>query len=83
MDGCETLNDLRKKKFEYKVVKGMKSVEVQCLSPTYGAAKYHGWNISLRPEDWGWKMNCGSLLPCIMDEKPVPDALLTIIRCKC
>ena len=72
----------------------LKSVEVQCLPPTSGAAKYHSYriyyqtqvwmgNISLRTEDWEWKINCGSLLPCIMGKKPAPDALLTIIRCKC
>ena len=91
---CESLDELRKKKFQGKVIKSLKSVEVKDLPPTSDAARYHSFrvyyqtqvwlgNSKIKPDNWGWKINGKSLIPCTMDNSPAPDALLTVIRCRC
>lgn len=93
-EGEVALDILRRKKFGNKVMKNLKSVDIQRLPPTEDAAKYHSYrvylqtqvwmgNTELTPEDWGWKVQCGRLVPQTMDSKPVPDVLSKIIRCKC
>ena len=92
--GSNNLNSLRRKKFGNKAMNSIKCVDIQRLPPTEDAAKYHSYRVYLQtqvwlgnhelaPEDWGWKVNCGRLIPQTMDNKPVPDALLKIIHCKC
>ena len=82
-----TLNSLRRKLFGDKVAKSLKSVDIKRLPPTDAAAKYHSYrvylqtqiwvgNVALKPEDWGWNIQCESLLPERMDSRPAPDILL-------
>ena len=89
-----TLNSLRRKMFGDKVAKSLKSVDIKRLPPTDAAAMYHSYrvylqtqiwvgNVALKPEDWGWTDQCGSMFPAKMDSRPAPDALLKIVRCKC
>jgi len=72
----------------------IQAVQAQSLPPASAAAKFHNlrvyyqvqdWkgNTSLLPEDWGWKLQGGQLLPVLTDLKPAPPVLLNIIRCKC
>ena len=76
------------------MVKSIKSVDVQSLPPTSHSAKYHPYRVyyqtqvwmgnqSLKPEEWGWKVHCGNLVPMTMDSNPAPDELMKILRCRC
>ena len=33
--------------------------------------------------NWGWKRQHGTLIPVLIDEAPVPDEVLNVIRCNC
>jgi len=35
------------------------------------------------PCEWDWKMSNNILTPVLTDERPGPDDLLNVIRCKC
>ena len=37
----------------------------------------------MQPEEWGWKVFNGKLLPVMMDQSPAPENILRIIRCNC
>ena len=63
---CASLDELRKKKFQGKVIKSLRSVDVTDLPPTSDAAKYHSFrvyyqtqfwlgNSNIKPDDWAWK----------------------------
>ena len=91
---CASLDEMRKKKFQGKVIKSLRSVDVKDLPPTSDAAKYHSFRVyyqtqiwlgdsDIKPNDWGWKKKGKNLIPCMMDNSPAPAALLKIIRCKC
>lgn len=91
---CASLDELRKKKFQGKVIKSLRSVDVKDLPPTSDSAKYHSFRVyyqtqvwlgnrDVKPDDWGWKRDGSNLIPCTMDNSPAPDALLKVIRCKC
>lgn len=66
-------------------------VHVHTLPPTSAAEAYHShlqvqtWigNSSLIPDDWGWELAKGSLMPVKTDLPPAPEKLLQIIRCNC
>lgn len=85
---------LCRKNFGNKVMKNLKSVDIQRLPPTEDAAKYHSYRVYLQtqvwmgntdimPENSGWKVQCGHLVPQTMDSKPVPDVVSKLIRYKC
>ena len=40
-------------------------------------------NISLEPEEWGWKESDGQLLPVTTDPPPAPSKLIELFRCDC
>ena len=50
--GEEALDVLRRKKFGDKVMKNLKSVDVQRLPPTEDAAKYHSYRVYLQTQVW-------------------------------
>ena len=89
----EKLDSLRYKRFCEKVVTNTTQVQPQTLPPTSAAAKYHSlrvylqiqqWNgHELQPEEWGWSVGEGGLMPMHTDLPPAPDELLQIIRCNC
>ena len=72
-------------RFCQKVTTGTSFVQPECLPPTSAAAVYHSlrvyhqvqqWRgVALRPQDWGWKLVDGSLLPVRTD---LPAAHLTV-----
>jgi len=91
----DTLDELRYRCFSEKVAnkKIVQAIQAQSLPPT-SAAKFHNlrvyyqvqdWkgNTSLLPEDWGWQLQGGQLLPVLTDLPPAPPVLLDVIRCKC
>lgn len=42
---CASLDELRKKKFQGKVIKSLRSVDVKDLPPTSDYAKYHSFRV--------------------------------------
>ena len=93
----DTLETLRLQKFRDKVAKSAACVQIQGLPPTSDAAKYHSFRVfhqvkawmgeeageSMKPEDWGWKLDNDRLVPRTMDLPPAPPSILKIIRCQC
>ena len=90
----KTLNELRYIKFVEKVSGKLTAVLPQTLPPTSNAAKYHGWRVyfqvrewsgvhGLVPEEWGWTLRNGKLLPRTTDKAPAPENLLAIIQGNC
>lgn len=92
----QSLDALRYHKFCEKVATKATQVTPQTLPPSSAAAKFHSmrvffqtmiWkmlsNDALCPEEWGWNLNNGMLLPVMTDLPPAPDELLKIIRCNC
>ena len=73
----ESLDSLRYSRFCQKITTGTSSVQPECLPPTSAAAVYHSlrvyhqvqqWRgVALPPQDWGWKLVDGRLLPLRTD----------------
>ena len=49
---CASLDELRKKMFQGKVIKSLKSVDVKELPPTSDAAKYHSFRVYYQTQVW-------------------------------
>lgn len=93
----DSLDKLRVVRYEQKVFTGKKQVQPKVLPPTSAAAKYHsfrvyyqvqewaclGIDLELMPEEWGWYLHQGQLLPTQTDIPPAPEDLLNVIRCSC
>jgi hypothetical protein len=91
----EKLDFLRYKCFCEKVAASTKYVEPKSLPPTSAAAQQHSYRVysqvqewkgtdtHLNPENWGWKVNGGTMIPIMTDLEPAPKAILEIIRCNC
>ncbi|KAK7109451.1 hypothetical protein V1264_013491 [Littorina saxatilis] len=93
----DTLDKLRLVKYHEKVFTGSKQVQPKVLPPTSAAAKYHsyrvfyqvqewaclGTSLELMPEEWGFQLQRGQLLPVHTDIPPAPEELMNIIRCGC
>ena len=89
------LNELRYTSFCRKAAKSKKTVQAESLPPTSAAAKYHslrtyyqihewkGKAQTLQPNEWGWRLDNGKLLPITTDLSPAPSHLLEVIRCNC
>ena len=81
----ESLDSLRYSRFCQKITTGTSFVQPECLPPTSAAAVYHSlrvyhqvqqWRgVALPPQDWGWKLVDGRLLPVRTD---LPAAHLTV-----
>ena len=91
---AETLDGLRLRRFVEKTSSSTAPVQPKTLPPTSAAAKHHSlrvyfqvqqWkgNKSLNPEEWGWKVHEGTMVPISTDRAPAPPELLEAIRCKC
>ena len=69
------------------------SFDLANLPPTSAAAKQHsfrayhtvqGWlGQDLPPEEWGWKIVDGVLMPVETDRAFAPDSLLNMVSCCC
>lgn len=89
----QSINDLRYEKFCKKSATNTIVVQPKSIPPTSAAAKYHSlrvyhqvqeWlGVELRPEDWGWKVSAGKLVPIMTDLQPAPQKFLEVVRCGC
>ena len=89
----ECLDSLRYSKFCQKVATGATFVQPESLPPTSAAAAYHSQRVYfqvqqwkgalLEPEDWGWRLTDGKLLPIPTDLPPAHESLLEVVRCNC
>ena len=89
----ESLDLLQYSRFCQKITTGTSFVQVECLPPTSTAAVYHSlkvyhqvqqWRgVALPPQDWGWKLVDGRLLPVRTDLPAAHASLLEIVRCNC
>ena len=89
----ESLDSLRYSRFCQKITTGTSFVQPECLPPSSAAAVYHSlrvyhkvqqWRgVALPPQDWGWKLVDGRLLPVRTNLPAAHASLLEIIRCNC
>jgi hypothetical protein len=91
----ESLDSLRHKQFCEKVATSTMHIKPHTLPPTSAAAQHHSYRVywqvqewrgdgfNLNPNDWGWKVHEGLMVPVMTDMEPAPKALLEIIRCNC
>lgn len=90
----ETLEQLRVRIFQEKVVTSKTFVKPEQLPPTSSAVKYHAlrsyhqiqtWlhTDPMDPLAWGWIQRNNFYFPKFMDLPLAPPSLMTIIRCKC
>ena len=89
----ESLNSLRYTKYCQKVATGNVCLQPENLPPTSSAASFHSLRVylqvqewkqnQLRPQDWGWRLSDGRLLPILTDRPPAHQSLLEMIRCNC
>ena len=87
------LNSLRYTRFCQKVATGKSFLQPESLPPTSSAAAYHSqsvyfqiqqWKgVLLKPEDWGWKLSSGKLLPIRTELPPALESLLGFVRYNC
>lgn len=91
----ENLDILRYKRFREKVSSSSRLVEAKSLPPTSAASKFHSlrvwyqiqvWKDKGRehnPEEWGWLIENGQLMPVKTDRPPAPEKLLLVSKCNC
>ena len=93
----DSLDKLRLVKYLQRLATGTNQVEPKLLPPTSAAAKFHSFRAyyqiqewaclgidgRLMPEEWGWHLQQGQLLPIQTDLPPAPEELLNVIRCGC
>ena len=90
----DTLDKLRYKKFGTKVAASTVSVKLETLPPTSSAMRYHSmrtyyqvqeWmgNQDISPENWGWFIDNGAMVPKQSDMEAAPRPLLDVIHCNC
>ena len=90
---AESLDSLRYTRYCQKVATGNTVVQPESLPPTSAAASYHSlrvylqvqeWKgIQLQPQEWGWELSTGKLIPTRTYLPPAHSSLLEIIRCNC
>lgn len=88
-----SLDALRYSMFCQKVATGKASLQPESLPPTSSAASFHSQRVylqvqewrgnTLQPQNWGWRLSDGNLIPIRMDRPPAHEMLLEIIRCNC
>ena len=84
----DNVNKLRLRKFHEKTASSTAMVQPQTLPPTSAATKYHslrvyhqvqvwkGNEVAVPPEQWGWKVVNGLMVPVLTDLPPAPQELL-------
>ena len=82
------------RKFYEKTASSTASVQPNTLPPTSAAVKHHSMRVYLQvhkwksnglhlsPEQWGWKVTDGVMMPTLTDLPPAPQKILEVIRCK-
>ena len=94
-DEDEDLDKLRLRRFYEKTTNGTAAVEPCILPPTSAATKYPSLRVyqqvqvwlgkgqGVPPEQWGWKISGGKMVPILTDNPAAPQELLQGIRCTC
>ena len=94
-NSSESLDALRYRLFCSKVAVGTTFVQVHTLPPTSAAARFHSLRVYLQVQEWlgnrrtveptqyGWRLECDSLVPVTTDIPAAPTDLLKVIRCSC
>ena len=69
------------------------NIRFASLPPTFEASKQHFYRVylqvqdwmgnSLPPQQWGWKLHEGILVPVESDLPPAPQRLMNIVSCGC
>lgn len=92
---CEPINDLRIRRFYDKTTSSTAAVQPHTLPPTAAATKTHSLRVyqqvqvwkgeedRVPPENWGWHVSDGKMMPIMTDLPAAPQELLEIIRCNC
>ena len=94
----QSLNNLQYYKYMDAVASNSNSLDPQKLPPTERAAYYHSLRVHLQiivwkkllnghddlnPQQWGWRLDGGVLIPIMTDLDAAPERLLEFVRCKC
>ena len=89
----ESLNSLRYTKCCQKVATGNVCLQPENLPPPSSAASFDSLRVylqvqewkqnQLRPQDWGWRLSDGHLLPILTDRPPAHQSSFEMIRCNC
>ena len=94
----QPLNNLRYYKYMDAVASNSTYLDPQKLPPTERAAYFHSLRVHLQiivwkrlsnghddlnPQQWGWKLDGGALIPIMTDLDAAPGRLLKFVRCKC
>lgn len=92
----DTLDHLRLVRYQQKVSSSISQVQAKVLPPTSSAARHHSYRVYFQvqewatlgrcehmPEEWGWELRRGQLIPVTTDIPPAPEDLLNVIRCTC
>lgn len=93
-DPAITLTPFGSKSFKKKIATATNFVHPQELPPTSDAAKFYSmrtyyqvqiWlgSTSLLPQDWGWNLKDGQLLPIMCEKAPAPESILKMVKCAC
>ena len=94
----QPLNNLRYYKYMDAVASNSTYLDLQKLPPTERAAYFHSLRVHLQiiiwkrlsnghddlnPQQWGWKLDRGVLIPIMTDLDAAPERLLKFVQCKC
>ena len=94
----QSLNNLQYYKYMDAVASNSTYLDPQKLPPTERAAYFHSLRVHLQiivwkrlsnghddlnPQQWGWKLDGGALIPIMTDLDAAPERLLKFVRCKC
>ena len=82
----DSLVYLRHVRYQSKLSSSSISVKAKVLSPTSSAVQYHSYRVYLQvqeceklgetdllPENWGWELRQGQLMPITTDKPPAPE----------
>ena len=89
----ENLNELRYRLFCSRISTSTSYVEPRSLPPSTSAAAFHSYRVyhqiqvwngkQFDPQEWGWNVKQGKMVPIETDKDPAPKCLLEVIRCNC
>ncbi|MCG8429728.1 MAG: hypothetical protein MJA29_00940, partial [Candidatus Omnitrophica bacterium] len=89
----DNLNKLRHRKYIELLATRKQVIHPKSLPPTQAAAKYHSlrvyhqvqtWKgVELNAQEWGWKVQAGTLVPVATDLDYAPKELQKLVRCNC
>jgi hypothetical protein len=92
----DCLNAVRYHQYMQHTAKSTRHLQPEKLPPTEDAAAQHSYRVHLQvlqwkplktsgftPEEWGWCLTNGKLMPVSSTLAAAPDDILNVVRCKC